>query len=54
MQKQKQLSKQQDIFFDDDEKMQWMQVKHIERQKALQLLAQLLFSLSESVNHEGA
>lgn len=54
MQKQKQLSKQQDIFYTDDDKLQWTQLKDIERHKTLQLLAQLLLSLSESVNHEGA
>jgi hypothetical protein len=50
---QQQFIEQQDLFLHDAEKMQWEQLTQAVHSKTIQLLAQLLLSLSNSVNHEG-
>lgn len=50
---QKQFIEQQDLFLHDPEKMQWEQLTQTVQSKTIQLLAQLLLSFSNSVNHEG-
>jgi hypothetical protein len=50
---QQQFIEQQDLFLHDAEKMQWEQLTQTVQSKTIQLLAQLLLFLSNSVNHEG-